>query len=612
MKKPLGCLSPGGLIAGLLTVGVVLGVMLLWGGRLFSPGALNAQAGAASLGGVQSHAEIGGRCAACHTAPWGSATMSDRCLACHDDLALQLQDPSSLHGALKVSSDHLACYDCHPEHRGATAQLTFVDPNTFPHDATGYSLQGHKKTASGTRFTCADCHAESLAQFDVAVCASCHRELNAAFMQDHVAAFGLGCLACHDGVDTYGSRFDHNLVAFPLKGKHAPLLCANCHTGARSIADLQATPQDCYACHQKDDAHDGQFGQDCAGCHTPADWQQATFDHDKTPFPLVGKHRDVACAGCHVNNDFKGTPQDCFSCHQKDDAHDGQFGQDCVQCHTPVDWKQATFDHDKTPFPLVGKHRDVACAQCHVNNVFKGTPQDCFSCHQKDDAHNGQFGQDCAQCHTPADWQQATFDHDKTPFPLVGKHRDVACAQCHVDNVFKGTPQDCFSCHQKDDAHNGQFGQDCAQCHTPVDWKQATFDHAQTGFPLTGAHLQVECTQCHVNNVFKGTPTQCSSCHDEPAYHAGLFGTDCVSCHTTDAWSPARFNGPHTFPINHGERGPSSCQTCHPDNLQTYTCYGCHEHQQAEIVARHLAEGITDVQDCVRCHPTGREEEGGD
>jgi hypothetical protein len=480
MKKPLGCLSPGGLIAGLLTVGVVLGAMLLWGGQLFSPGALNAQAGTAPLGGVQSHAEISGRCAACHTAPWSSATMSDRCLACHGDVSLQLQDPSSLHGALKVSSDHLACYDCHPEHRGATAQLTFVDPNTFPHDATGYSLQGHKKTASGAAFTCADCHGESLAHFDVAVCASCHRELNAAFMQDHVAAFSLGCLACHDGVDTYGPRFDHNLVAFPLKGKHALLLCANCHTGARSITELQATPQDCYACHQKDDAHDGQFGQDCAGCHTPDSWQQATFDHDKTPFPLVGKHRDVACA------------------------------------------------------------------------------------------------------------------------------------QCHINNVFQGTPQDCFSCHQKDDAHSGQFGQDCAQCHTPDDWKQATFDHAQTGFPLTGAHLQVECTQCHVNNVFKGTPTQCSSCHPEPAHHAGLFGIDCVSCHTTDAWSPAQFNGPHTFPINHGERGPSPCQTCHPDNLQTYTCYGCHEHQQAEIVARHRAEGIADVQDCVRCHPTGRGEEGGD
>jgi hypothetical protein len=546
MNKPLGCLTAGGLIAGILTVLVVAGILLLWGGRLFSPGSLNAQAGDASVGGVQSHAGIGGRCAACHAAPWGSETMSDRCLACHTDVSPQLQDASSLHGALQVGTDHLSCNDCHPEHRGATAQLTLIDEQAFPHDATGYSLRGHQKRADGAAFTCADCHGAGLAEFDLLTCTTCHTGLDAVFMQDHLAAFGSDCLACHDGLDTYGPSFDHNRVAFALVGKHSALPCADCHTGAATIAELQATPQDCYACHQKDDAHDGQLGQNCAACHTPAGWQEATFDHAKTAFPLTGKHADVACA------------------------------------------------------------------QCHADNVFQGTPTDCYACHQKDDAHDGQFGTDCAQCHTPADWQKATFDHSQTAFPLVGKHADVACAQCHVDNVFQGTPQDCYACHQKDDAHDGQFGTDCARCHTPADWQQVTFDHAETAFPLTGAHLQVACTQCHVNNVFQGTPTDCSACHADPAYHAGLFGTDCASCHTTTAWSPAQFDGPHTFPINHGERGNSSCQTCHPDRLQAYTCYGCHEHQQASIVARHREEGITNIQDCVRCHPTGREEEGGD
>jgi hypothetical protein len=545
MRKRLGCLSRGGVIAGLLTALVIVAVMLVRGGRLFSPGPLNAQAGDLSLGGVHSHAEIGGRCAACHAAPWSSELMSDRCLACHADVNLQLQDPSSLHGALGVQPGRRACFHCHPEHHGATAQLSVVDARTFPHDATGYSLQGHATRANDDPFACVDCHGAGLASFDVATCAGCHRGLDAAYIQDHVAAFGTGCLACHDGIDTYGPGFDHNAVRFALVGKHASLSCADCHGGAHLIADLQATPQDCFACHQQDDAHDGQFGQDCAACHTAVDWQQATFDHNQTAFPLVGKHVDVACNRCHVDNVFQGTPQDCFACHQQDDAHDGQFGQDCAACHTAVDW------------------------------------------------------------------QQATFDHNQTAFPLVGKHVDVACNRCHVDNVFQGTPQDCAACHQQDDAHDGQFGQDCAACHTAVDWQQATFDHSQTAFPLTGAHLQVECTQCHADNVFKGTPTRCASCHDEPAYHAGLFSADCASCHGTDAWSPARFDGPHTFPIDHGERGPSPCQTCHPDELSAYTCYGCHEHQPASIAAEHREEGITDLQDCVRCHPTGREEEGG-
>lgn len=39
---------------------------------MFSPGSLNAQAGT-TLGGVSSHAEIGGECGLCHTAPWDSA-----------------------------------------------------------------------------------------------------------------------------------------------------------------------------------------------------------------------------------------------------------------------------------------------------------------------------------------------------------------------------------------------------------------------------------------------------------------------------------------------------------------------------------------------------------
>jgi hypothetical protein len=101
----------------------------------------------------------------------------------------------------------------------------------------------------------------------------------------------------------------------------------------------------------------------------------------------------------------------------------------------------------------------------------------------------------------------------------------------------------------------------------------------------------------------------CSACHDDPAFHLGLLGSDCAACHTTEAWSPARYDRQHTFPYNHGESGPSPCRTCHPDTLSAYTCYICHEHNPAEIEEEHRDEGIADFQDCVRCHPTGLEEE---
>jgi hypothetical protein len=144
-----------------------------------------------------------------------------------------------------------------------------------------------------------------------------------------------------------------------------------------------------------------------------------------------------------------------------------------------------------------------------------------------------------------------------------------------------------------------------------VDWKQVTFDHSKAAFALTGKHLHVDCAKCHANNVFQGTPTQCAACHPEPDLHKGLLGTDCAACHTTDAWSPASLNQPHPFPFDHGASGPSPCRTCHPTTLSAYTCYGCHEHNQAEVAARHREEGITDLTDCVKCHPAGRGE-GGD
>jgi hypothetical protein len=319
-----------------------------------------------------------------------------------------------LHGVVMRSGQIQSCFHCHPEHRGNDAQLTTLDPSTFPHQATGYSLQGHQQTAEGLAFACADCHGEDLMHLDPARCADCHRDLDAAYMQAHASIFGPDCLACHDGLDTYGAAFDHAQTAFPLGGRHAPLACDGCHQGARSPADLQ------------------------------------------------------------------GTPQDCFSCHQADDAHEGQFGQDCAPCHTPDGWEEATIDHD------------------------------------------------------------------------------------------------------------------------------------QTAFPLTGAHLETACAQCHVNGTYQGTPQACAACHDDPAFHLGLLGSECASCHDTTAWSPGRYDRAHTFPINHGERGASPCRTCHPDTLSAYSCYGCHEHDPAEIERKHREEGISDFRDCVRCHPTGQEEEGED
>ena len=59
------------------------------------------------------------------------------------------------------------------------------------------------------------------------------------------------------------------------------------------------------------------------------------------------------------------------------------------------------------------------------------------------------------------------------------------------------------------------FPKTCQQCHSTTTWTSATFDHATTGFPLTGAHSTVQCAPCHVNGNYNLTTanTTCVSCH---------------------------------------------------------------------------------------------------
>jgi uncharacterized protein YbdZ (MbtH family) len=351
------------------------------------------------------------------------------------------------------------------------------------------------------------------------------------------------------------------------------------------------------------------LGIDCAACHAPGGWPEATFDHAQTAFLLLGQHADAACQDCHVDSIYRGTPLDCYACHQADDAHDGQLDTDCGACHTPNGWQEVTFDHAQSAFSLLGQHVDTTCQDCHADGMYRGTPQDCMACHQAEDAHDGQLGTDCAACHTPDGWQEVTFDHTQSAFPLQGRHTESACQDCHTDRTYRGTPQDCYGCHQADDAHDGQYGRDCAACHTPDGWPEPTFDHAQSAFPLRGRHSSTACRDCHTDGVFRGTPQACQACHADPSSHAGLLGQDCVTCHTAAGWTPARYDRSHTFPLGHGESGPSPCRTCHTNDLRTYGCYGCHEHEPAEIEHKHLEEGIADFGNCVNCHPTGREDE---
>jgi hypothetical protein len=298
VNRPLGCLTGSALIALIVTLVGVSVAAAVSGNNIFSPGGLNASRAQQAVGGVQSHADLARRCGACHAPFWSADRMGDRCLACHTEVNAELSDPHALHFGIANAS---TCRNCHTEHHGPQGALTLADMSGFPHDRMGFSLKAHPMRDAGGTFLCSDCHGTSVRAFQVSTCADCHQGLDAAFMARHTAAFGTNCLACHDGLITYGKSFNHNLVAFHLEGAHAEVDCAGCHAGAGTLATLRAAPQECVACHQAQDIHQGRLGQDCGGCHKPTSWKDAALqDHSVTGFALVGSHIAVQCQACHT------------------------------------------------------------------------------------------------------------------------------------------------------------------------------------------------------------------------------------------------------------------------------------------------------------------------
>lgn len=450
-----GCLTGTGLLAALLTSLVIAGYAYARGGLMFNPGPLNAQ-GDRSFGGVSSHAEIGAECRSCHTAPWEPATMAERCLACHTTIAEQMGNAGTVHGALFQNDPGLACRHCHPEHRGAEAPLTVMEGVPFPHEVVGFSLKGHQLSTARQPFACDDCHQADITTFSLEACDTCHRQTDPGFMTAHTLSFGSACLDCHDGVDRFGEHFDHSMFSFQLTGGHAGLACVQCHINARQLVDFAATPQDCYACHHNDEPHEGRFGQDCAACHAVEGWTPARFDHNLAAFRLEGQHVQVPCASCHADNQFRGTPMDCFACHQQDDAHNGQFGTDCAACHHPADWRDASFDHSLSSFPLTGAHAGLACESCHSPGQFAGLSTDCASCHGDPAFHAGMFGLNCASCHTTDNW----FARYDGPHPGIAdeggrgvNHGGASCRDCHTQTLQTAT---CTACHEGNPESGGE------------------------------------------------------------------------------------------------------------------------------------------------------------
>lgn len=530
-----------------LAVIAVLGLAAGSASAQISPGELS-----------QAHARLEGstHCLECHESR--HSVSATKCLACHTALAARVRAGRGLH----AQSEYGPCETCHVEHQGRGVDLVWwgkAGRAAFSHAQTGYALEGRH-----ARLTCEACHQAKLVRDREGLtsgaasartflglgtgCTDCHADIHRGQLLD--------CRQCHS-FEAWkpAAGFDHAKTRYPLNGRHVAVGCDKCHAmpaagpGARRYRGLEFGQ--CTACHQ--DVHRGRLGAACNTCHTTAAWggvPRTSFDHDRTAYPLRGRHRDVACDRCHLpGKPLAISHGRCNDCHA--DAHRGELAQRgdrgllCDACHDLEGFRPARFaadEHQRTRYPLAGAHLAVACDACHrrapgqKTAVYRLTFARCTDCHA--DPHQGEVAKlvqksGCESCHRLESWRKVSFDHDTTRFALVGGHAGRTCGDCHrplspgaprVRMRFTNLPLVCTGCHR--DVHEGQFATAattaCERCHDPGAWKPARFDHNRDSrYHLDGAHARVACAACHPLETregrtfvrYKPRGSECRDCH---------------------------------------------------------------------------------------------------
>ena len=570
------------------------------------------------------HAVIANDCAACHNGNYN--TTPNTCFGCHSSDYNEAKNPDHL--ALQFPTD---CRQCHSE--------SAWDPSTFNHDGMYFPIYSGKH--NGVWNDCMECH-DSPGNWAVFNCLTCHQNPETDGQHNGVPGYTYNspaCLACHPTGDA-DIIFDHNTTDFPLTGAHLTADCLECHSSG-----FQGTPTECVSCHTTDyqaslNPNHSQLNipTDCIACHTTAPgWSPATFGIHDQYYALTGAHASIAndCVTCH-NGDYKNTTNTCVGCHQSDFTAAVNpnhvalgFDNNCTSCHTTAPgWSPAAMPNHDNYYVILGAHIPIAndCAACH-NGDYNNTPNTCVGCHLTDftnttdpDHELQQFPTDCITCHSQNGWEPSTFDHNSF-YPIVGAHVAIAndCNACHNGN-YSNTPNTCTGCHLDDynatvdpDHELQQFPTDCISCHSQNAWEPSTFDH-NTVYPIVGAHVAIanDCNACH-NGNYSNTPNTCIGCHQDdynatvdPDHEVGDFPTNCIICHSQNAWTPAFFDHNMVYPLTGAHATiADQCVLCHVGgyNNTPNTCAGCHqEDYNTSLNPNHST--LNFGTDCVSCHTT--------
>lgn len=164
---------------------------------------------------------------------------------------------------------------------------------------------------------------------------------------------------------------------------------------------------------------------------------------------------------------------------------------------------------------------------------------------------------------------------------------------------------------------------DCSSCHGQTSWKmddnvsaaRGGFDHARTGFPLSGRHRAAGCVDCHHSD--RPASRECVSCHSDA--HQRQLGQACDRCHTATSWSDVsgiRLHRTTRLPLS-GMHVLAACSECHVKASENTwrgapaDCYACHAGDYARTDIHPLHRGVPGdaskpalPKNCAGCHRT--------
>jgi predicted CXXCH cytochrome family protein len=210
-------------------------------------------------------------------------------------------------------------------------------------------------------------------------CATCHANLTKGKFVHK--ALGMGCTACHGGIDT--KTMPHKKTTAPAKGLTSD------------------QPELCYGCH------------------------------DKGIFTKKNVHAAVAmgCTGCHNPHSSKnarllvsGVPALCLTCHDKagfshKNVHPPVASGDCMTCHAP---------HSSNEMALLHNKPVKVCLQCHPDSAEHGNHAPPSGDKEPEDPKKPGRPFYCGSCHTP--------HSSNTPllFKFDAQSTSGLCVNCHT------------------------------------------------------------------------------------------------------------------------------------------------------------------------------------